>query len=483
MKNISEKDLSKLTQAEKLQMIDYIEEMERRAREEREAYHPNPGQLPIHKSKARIRAVFSGNGAGKTAMSVNEVFWCLKGYNPITDEFTPVPTKVIVVLDKPEKIDQTWLPEIKKWFNITENNLKKGGKPYYSEVTIDNGSHLQFMFHLQEPMAFESIEADFFVFDEPPPRGVFIALMRGGRKKGRKARFLIVGTPIAASWLRKDLYEPWSRGDLPDTECFKFGTHVNEKNLSDGYIEDFSRHLSEKEKRIRLFGEFFDLDGLALAHIFERETHCIEPNELPIEDGAPCVVAIDPHPNKNHIAILLTCDSEGNLFYVKEYSSKLPPRELARELKEWYRGYRIMDIVCDSLGSTPMSGGEGNKSFIQVLREEGVPLRPTTWEDKREEEWIMRIQDALALPLEANNFGQKIPKLRFLSFNKGIIGDIETVCWQKFKNVDEYKPKLDISNKDYLACLKYALASNITFQRKKAKIFKRNQKIRAYGQR
>jgi hypothetical protein len=77
-------------------------------------------------------------------------------------------------------------------------------------------------------MSFESIELDFCVFDEPPPRYVFIAFKRGGRKKNRTARFLIIGTPISAAWLRTEIYEPWSKGELPDAECFRYGTVVNQ---------------------------------------------------------------------------------------------------------------------------------------------------------------------------------------------------------------------------------------------------------------
>jgi hypothetical protein len=478
---VSEIDPLKLSRHDKLRLIEMIEEKERRERERKEVYSPNVGQLPIHKSDKRIRVVFSGNGAGKTAMAVNEVFWALKGINPITNKLSPVPCRVIVVLDKPEKIDQTWLPEIKKWFNISENNLKKNGKPYYSEITLDNGSSVSFMFHLMEPMAFESIEADFFVFDEPPPRNIFVSLMRGGRRKGRQARFLIVGTPIAASWLRKDIYDPWSRGELPDTECFKFGTAVNATNLSDNYIQEFSRHLSEKEKRIRLYGEFFDLDGLALAHLFKRDKHLI--TDYVHDSESPCVVAVDPHPNKNHVACLISCDRDGNLFYVKELSSKSPPRTFAGELKEFYKGYRVIDVVCDSSGNTPRTGGDGNLSFIEVLRKEGIQVRGTSWEDKKDEEWLMRIQDVLTIPDKQNNYGQIIPKLRIVAHNKGIIADVENVTWTKFRQEDAYKPKLDISNRDFLATLKYALTSNLNWRRSTAKAYRRIKKVKSYGQR
>lgn len=39
---------------------------------------------------------------------------------------------------------------------------------------------------------------------------------------------------------------------------------------------------------------------------------------------------------------------------------------------------------------------------------------------------------------------------------------MENVAWLKHKHLDMNKPKLDISHKDYLACLKYALAAEST---------------------
>lgn len=457
-------NIKDLSREEKLEMLTLLEEKEKRKREKPDNYVPNEGQIDVHASGARVRAVFAGNGGGKTALAVNEALWALRGYSPVRKEYTRVPCRVIVVLDKPDKVDSTWLPELRKWYNFNpDKQFHKRGKPYVSQITMDNGSELIFMFHDQDPMTFESVEVDKVIFDEPPPRHVYIALRRGGRKKDSNPQYLIIGTPITGSWLRKEIYEPWSRGELPSTDCFKFGTAVNEHNLADGYIQDFSSVLSDKEKRIRLHGEFFDLEGLALAHLWDRDIHIIDPPDW--NPNWPVVIGIDPHPNKAHIACMIGCDPNNNYYYLSELTSERrdTPRVYAEKLRNWYRGYRVAEIVCDSLGSGPLTGGEGNKSFIEVLNEVGVRARATTWEDKKEESWIMRIQETLLIPEDADNFGQRTPKLRVVRGNNGIIENIESVQWLKYRNMDEYKPSLDISNKDYLAALKYALAANLHF--------------------
>jgi hypothetical protein len=278
MKKISKEKLAQLSLAEKQKLFDVLEEKKRRKREAREAFVPHGGQLPIITDETKIRLVVCGNGFGKTALGVNEAFWGANGYNPITGKHSFVPAKVYVVLDSPEKVESTWLPEIKKWFNIREDQLEKRGKPYYTNITLDNGSFIRFVFHLAEPLTFESIEADLVIYDEPPPKAVWTSMLRAGRTKGRQARYLMLGTPITQPWLR-EYYVEWEKGAFPDTKFFKGDTTENKANLADGYIENFARHLSTREQATRLKGDWFNTDGLALAGLFDRRKH-VKPSSL-----------------------------------------------------------------------------------------------------------------------------------------------------------------------------------------------------------
>jgi len=409
-----------------------------------------------------------------TALAANEVLWHAAGYNPQTGAFNRVPARVVVLLDHPEKVADVWLPELRKWTNITEKQLHKRGKPYVTQITFPNGSEILFMFHQQEPMLFESIELDFLVADEPPPRHVYVALRRGGRKKGRKAKYLIVGTPISCSWMRIEILDPWKNGEKKskNVECFTFGTTANEANLAEGYIEEFSSVLTEKEKRIRLQGEFYDLSGLALAHLFKRESHIIDPIEW--DQSWPVVIAIDPHTAKPHHACLVGVDPDGNLHYMAEFKEKMLAREMAKELLlDWWSPHTIWDTVCDSLGSSEYTGGENFKSFIQVCKEEGLPVRATTWLEKNDEDFIGRIRDVLRIDTETS-----LPHLFIWRGNDGIIRDIENVAFQKIKNIDDYKDKLDIEHKDFLACLKYALSTNLRYEKTRRKPVSRLKKGR-----
>jgi hypothetical protein len=105
---LRKEQLAGLTRDQKLRLIDLIEEKKRRTREKRALFVPNEGQLPVLKSLKQLRAVFAGNGGGKTALGANIAKAAVEGFDPYTELFTSVPARVYVVLDKPDKVDSVW---------------------------------------------------------------------------------------------------------------------------------------------------------------------------------------------------------------------------------------------------------------------------------------------------------------------------------------------------------------------------------------
>ncbi len=447
---------------EKIRKYEVIQEKKRRILAQKPVYKPNAGQLPVHQDQRRIRIVAAGNGGGKTALGANEAIWWATGYNPLTNTFNKVPATLVVLLDNPVKVEQVWMPELKKWYPIDEDcEVRKNGKPYHNQIVFKNGSQILFMFFDQEDMVFEGIQLDYLLCDEPFPRRIWIALTRGQRKKGTDPKTLIIGTPIGQAWIYNDLWKTAINGDRTDIGLHRFSTEANRDNLKEGYIEDYFGHMTEQERKVRQMGHFAHLEGLALAHMFDRLIHVVKP--FPWPRGKPAVLVIDPHMSKPHIATLIGATGDGRIYYIKEMKSKSPPQVFAKELRAFLKGdWRIVDYVIDSLGETPRTGGEGNKSFSQVLRENGVPVRATNFDDKDDADFIQSIQQVLEIPEEVDNFGRKQPKLAIVLGNDGIIDDIESVQWQKYRNHEVFKEKLDISSKDYLACLKYGLKTNIS---------------------
>lgn len=452
-----------LSREQKIQKYEILQEKKRRILAKKPLYKPNEGQLPVHQDKKPIRIVAAANGGGKSTLGVQELIWAATGYNPVTEEFTKVPATIIVLLDNPIKVDQVWMPELRKWYPLdTECEIKKNGKPYVNQLLFKNGSQVMFMFHDQEDLVFEGIQLDYFIPDEPFPRRIWIALTRGMRKKGSIPRSLIIGTPIGQAWIYNDLWKKGISGERPDIGCHRFGIQANAANLADGYIEAFSKNLTEAEKKVRLMGHFSHLEGLALAHMFDRSCHIVP--RFPWPRGKPVVLVIDPHFSKPHVAVLVGATGDGRIYYIKEMETKSPAQHFAQELKEFLKGdWRVIDYVIDSLGETPGTGGMGNQSFSEVLRRYGIPVRSTDFDDKNDEDFIQRIQQVLEIPEVTDNFGRKQAKLAIVAGNDGIIDDIETCQWQKYRQHELFKPKLDIASKDRLACLKYALKTSIAF--------------------
>jgi hypothetical protein len=162
---------------------------------------------------------------------------------------------------------------------------------------------------------------------------------------------------------------------------------------------------------------------------------------------------------------MLGVTPDNDLVAIKELRSRAVPSMFAKELQDWYKGHRVTDIVCDSFGSSELTGGDGNLSFIQVLKNNGVRIRATSYDEKQDEAWVQMIQEVLAVPAEADNFGRREPRLKVFNDLRVLIDDIETVEWQTYRNLEEFKPKLAIESKDLLACLKYALAAQPRWNR------------------
>lgn len=478
-------DTSKLSRADKLELIQLLEEREKRARLSKPTFVPNEKQLPLILSEALERYIFCGNGWGKSTVLVNEVHWAATGFNPITGKTTPVPAKMVLLLDSPEKVED-FLGEYRRWNPLAVEQCHKRGKPHISFIDYPTGSTLTIMSHAVEPLKLEGSQWTHIFADEPPPKPVFTALFRGGRIKGRPCRVLLAGTPISAAWLRTEVYEPWVKGQTPHVECFRGDTADNRENLEDGYIERFTAKLSEHEKQVRLHGQFYDLEGLALSHLFRRATHVVSSKGFVWERENPSVIIIDPHPSKPHNAIVLGADRDGHLYVLDEYKEKAVARKFMKSLigLDWFTKYRVLDIVYDSLGNSETTSGEGFKPFgtviNEVLAQHGLGrARATSYDEKSDEDFIDRIQDALVMPTEANNFGLLIPKLRLLDTCGGSISDIENVQWKRDRSLDQNKPALEISNRDWLACIKYGLACNIYFDKKKGRAYYTKKK--AYG--
>lgn len=462
-----------LTREEKVKLIEALEEKKRRIANSKPTYIPHSGQLEIHSCKTLERWALSGNSYGKSALLVNELKWLIEGYNPVLNIAYPPGLRVAMVVDTSRKIEENILRELKKWMHVDEKWLKRNTTKYISQLHTDQVD-IFFYSADSDPTLFEGFNLNRIMIDEPIPRHLYISLKRAIREKSPHNGLLFCGTPIGQAWIRTDIFEPWVKGESPETTCFRGSTMQNIHNLDKRSVDDFVRALSPEERATRIEGAFFDAESMALAHLWKRDVHIV--NQEPWDPSWPVVVGIDPHYSKPHVAVMVGANEDNKLVVLKELCLKKTAREFSVEMVEWMKGHRVVDIVCDSLGATDGTGNEGFASFItianQVFRGRGLAgVRSTSFEDKSHEAAIDRLQTGLLIPVDPDDTGRRIPKLRVRAECKGVIENVESVGWVKNRFTGETKPKLDTGAKDFLSALCYALAANVNFNKGKEKPF------------
>jgi len=453
-----------LTREEKIELLHALEAKEKLNKKKRNKFIPHAGQAKILNSPAKIKICTQGNSFGKSALGVNLLHARCTGVEPWSGKHTKVPIKAVVLLDNPSKISEVWRSEYAKWHDIDAVSENKQGTPHVREWHFKNGSTVRFLTGDQDQLVFESIQFDLLIIDEPCKRSQFIGLMRGQRAKNVQAEAIMIGTPVSNdhAWIRQDLIEPWLEGKRPDTECFTGSSFDNAANLDSEFLTRFEGLLTDKEKRVRLFGEFVSVDGLAFGHLLQDSLHLINQKSIYWDMSWPVVIGIDPHPSKAHVAVMVgRRPGDDKLIALKEISRKLTAREFAHELLTWAIGYKVVDWVCDSLGSADSTGHEGFKSFIAVLNECGIKARATTFEDKSHEDAVERIRAMLALEDSGPPLFERSPRLRFVEEAvQKTYTELKNIAWVYDKKREVNKPKLDSGKLDYYSALTYALSSS-----------------------
>jgi len=455
LETIPEEDLAEL-----IAMADQIATQQRKVT----VYTPNSVQDKVHKSPALIRCLFSGNGVGKTTACINEAIWTSTGTHPYR-ETARIPNTIIIVLDDASKADSVYIEELKKkqWYDFSKLKLDKKGRSHTQEVLFPSGSKWMFMTHEMAIDKFESIQCACIIFDEPPPRWIYIALLRGMREIGMNPWIMFAGTPRGrhAPWMYKEIFRPWKLQIDPDIECFFGSTHDNLVNLDPNTIKRWEGKFTANELKTRLYGNFEFLSG-RIFDGFDPKHHTVK--DFPWPRSWPCIIAVDPHLRKNHTALLIGVDNDGDVWVVKELETSLAGRAAARFFIECCEPYTMRAGICDNFGSCDMfDGGDGEKkSFITLWNEECSKLRkfkcmirPTSNKEKRDDEWIEDMRDWLRLE-------DGKAKIHVFKSCAKLIDNFDTYVWDEFagRKADAGEPKEAPlgTNQDFLMCLKYGLA-------------------------
>lgn len=243
-------------------------------------YRPhNNGQIQFHSSRHVIRAMFPGNGWGKTRAMGTEVAWWLDHAHPYQDTPTwPIQAiwfcaefrqfEILRVQLETECFSAGWV-----WNEQKHTYRWKGGDTMFVASYDRSWTHLQ------------GINPDLILFDEQPPLPLWREMLQ--RRRGRrKTRFAVAATATEGeSWMESEIYKPWvmhheqqglSIDRARDAQTHEFTWVWEHGGIDDNPGADAGDRrwyhtrtwASAEEKRVRLFGGFGSYNGMP---VFDRD--------------------------------------------------------------------------------------------------------------------------------------------------------------------------------------------------------------------
>lgn len=267
-------------------------------------YPPNPGQLAFHQAPHTVRALFPGNGFGKTRAAGSEANWWLRHSHP--HQTTPK-WPIIAV----------WGCESYKQFDMLcaqlEDECFDRGWTYNKSdnvYTWPGGDRLYLVSYDSDWTNIQGINPDLVIFDEEPPQKLWKE-MRMRRRGKRKTRYLFAATATQGlTWMHDEIYAPWlahhAEAGMDEDRAVMAQTHPLIWCWPRGGLDDnpgadasdkswYRSHIynSEAERRVRLFGGFADFSGTPVFDLIglERQRANLIDGEtgrlLPKKDGKP----------------------------------------------------------------------------------------------------------------------------------------------------------------------------------------------------
>ena len=300
-------------------------------------------QKDAYASKARRVLVQGGNRSGKSEVGAVIVTQMFLGTHPTRKNRVPCIIKVFGE-DFNNHIAGTILPKLLKFLPPSAiAQKKKNERGVITKFVGINGSIIDLMSYDQETTKFESFDADFAWFDEPPPKEIYEGVRRG--LIDRQGEELFTMTPLREPWLYNTFYVPFMEGTLKDTEIFELRSDCNPYIL-ESELESLKEVYDEETLKTRLEGKFRHLSGLI--YQIDRAVHVIPYFDWPKE--WPVWMCIDPHPKKPHAVLWVGVTPCDQLVIIDELRVSAPISELANRIreKEVNNRYRIVDRLCDT---------------------------------------------------------------------------------------------------------------------------------------
>jgi hypothetical protein len=171
-------------------------------------YAPHPGQLAYHQAPHTIRALFPGNGFGKTRAAGTEANWWLTHRHPYQShpqvaDHRHLGLRVVQAVRDPAGAARGRV--LRPRLEVQRQRQRLRLPP-----AADDGFDKLFLISYDSDWSnVQGINPDLVIFDEEPPHKLWKE-MRMRRRGTRKTRYTFAATATKGmTWMHDELYLPW----------------------------------------------------------------------------------------------------------------------------------------------------------------------------------------------------------------------------------------------------------------------------------
>ncbi len=369
------------------------------------AFTPNPGQQALitafNNPECRTFVWETGNRSGKTEIACQIAVACARGFYPFLpatdanyhtpfspDTIHPDGSKGvrISIASTPKELEQTIQHAINRMVLDGEvvSTHKNGQTGVMTRWTFKNGSIITCYSYKQDPDEYEGSKCHVWIFNEPPPKKIYIAAKRGLVDFMGKA--IIAGTIRTQPWITRDIVTRAKKGDQRFWHQ-KTSSHINiGYGITEKGLKDYADELSEVEYRIRILGESIAISGVVVSE-YDPAQHLLDEPRLYAPEWFPgnewpaywaTYAALDPHPAKPWHFLLVGVDPAGTAHLIKElYWKPRTDKEAASDILNLTEGYFVAAWLIDPMANAP-SVHNRDYTLTEALVELGIPFENGT---------------------------------------------------------------------------------------------------------
>lgn len=424
-------------------------------------------QYTFLSNQSHTKAFFGGNRSGKTTSGVIEIAYHMTGQYPdwwkgrrwsravngriFAEDFS----KGVKVLTR--KMHE-WFP--KDTIIKIEKNNQKAEVQWYVKHISGGYSSLDIMTYEQDVAMAEGWSGDFVLFDEPPPRDLYVATARGLIDHDGICIFTL--TPLKEPWLFDEIYNSKNKGVFSVVADLRHNLERYNPlskemvGLKESSIRKYEAILTEEERETRMHGKFRYLAGRIWKewdrdiHTFDRKCWVKGKNGV-VVDGMPPnhwprMMLIDPHDRNPHAIMWVACDETNDYYAYREmWIANTTIGDIVGQIKrvEIEARETIQTRIMDPNFGPKRYGNSGmtvRDEFEAEGRKLNYNLRFNFGDDHKElarKKFAEMLKYDIIKPLSLLNH----PKFKVCDDMKEFIYQIEHYIWDEFRSGIDRDPK------------------------------------------